>query len=597
MARFSIERYLNIRSAYRPSFSPDGRRLAFISNITGIPQVWQVSPQGGWPEQLTFFAERVSGAVYSPTENKIIFGMDYGGNERQQLWLITDHGKEVTCLTNHPDSIHRFGGWNSSGSKIAFASNRRNPAVFDIYIQELTSSKAQMVYQGNGSLSIAAWSHDDRFLVISQAYGSMNNDLFLLDLETRETQLLTDHHGDAIFSRVTWCPNSNGFYLITDLDREFRALAYYDCETRQLEFVRTPNWDVEDLAIAPDGRLLAYTVNVEGYSKLHIIDLSDNSELNLSDLPYGVISSMTWSPNEHVLAFTLSGARHNPNVWVYNVATQQATQVTKASTAGIPAQSFREPKLIHYRTFDRREIPAFFYLPANVHRDGSLPVIVYVHGGPESQARPSFNGVIQYFLHRGYAVLATNVRGSTGYGKAYSHLDDVDKRMDSVADLKYAVEWLKKSGYAHPEKIAVMGGSYGGFMVLAALTTYPELWAAGVDIVGIANFVTFLNNTGPWRRKLREAEYGNPEKDRPLLENISPINHVKNIKAPLMVIHGANDPRVPISEAEQIVASIRRREGIVEYLRFDDEGHGIIKLPNRITAYRAIADFLDRYVK
>jgi dipeptidyl aminopeptidase/acylaminoacyl peptidase len=253
--------------------------------------------------------------------------------------------------------------------------------------------------------------------------------------------------------------------------------------------------------------------------------------------------------------------------------------------------------LVHYPTFDGRDIPAFFSLPNTDTGSGETPVIVDIHGGPESQRRPSFNSVKQYLLANGYAVFEPNVRGSSGYGKSYAALDDVEKRMDSVADIKAAVEWLHDHPAVDPDRIVAMGGSYGGFMVLAAMTEYPELWAAGVDIVGIANFVTFLENTGDWRRELREAEYGSLAADREFLESISPINRVEAISSPLFVLHGANDPRVPVDEAEQIVDRAREQGVPVEKLVFEDEGHGITKLENRIEAYQEIVDFLETHVE
>src|SRR5260370_22633995 len=258
---------------------------------------------------------------------------------------------------------------------------------------------------------------------------------------------------------------------------------------------------------------------------------------------------------------------------------------------GIPRESVVEPSLVDYLTFDGREIPAFLYVPQDRQPRG-LPVVISVHGGPEGQCRPFFNAVIQYLAARGYAVLEPNVRGRNGYGYEYQSLDDVRLRMTSVADLQYAVYWLRESGIADPRRIAIMGGSYGGFMVLSAITTSPDLWAAAVDIVGIANFVTFLENTHPWRRKLRESEYGSLENDREFLEESSPIRHVDQIVAPLFVIHGANDPRVPVGEAEQIVAALRQRQVPVEYLCFEDEGHGLVKRVNRLVAYPAVVRFL-----
>jgi dipeptidyl aminopeptidase/acylaminoacyl peptidase len=308
-------------------------------------------------------------------------------------------------------------------------------------------------------------------------------------------------------------------------------------------------------------------------------------------MPQGILGGFEFSPDENELAFTLTGPDRNPDVWVVGLPDGDLRRLTRSSTAGIPLRTFRRPEVVRYRTFDGRVIPALFYEPEASPENA--PVVVNVHGGPESQSRPLFAPVTQYLLGRGYAVFAPNVRGSTGYGKAYTHLDDVYLRMDSVRDLACAARWLRGRGH---QRVAVMGGSYGGFMVLAALTEYPESWAAGVDIVGIANLVTFLENTGSYRRALREPEYGSLERDRPFLESISPIHKAEKIAAPLMVVHGKNDPRVPVGEAEQIVEKVRKNGGAVEYLLYEDEGHGLAKLKNRLDAYPKIVAFLDEYL-
>jgi dipeptidyl aminopeptidase/acylaminoacyl peptidase len=322
----------------------------------------------------------------------------------------------------------------------------------------------------------------------------------------------------------------------------------------------------------------------------------DGAVIPLEGLPTGVCELSAFSVDGLQAAITVNGPRHNPDVWVADLARGKARQLTRSIQAGVPQASFVEPELLRYPSFDGLAIAGFLYRPLMAQPGDKLRVLFIVHGGPESQTQASFGPLTQYFVNRGYAVFAPNVRGSTGYGKRFSHLDDVDKRMDAVADLAYGARYLIEHGIADPQRVAVYGGSYGGFMVLAALTQYPELWAAGIDVVGIANFITFLQNTGPWRRDLRIAEYGHPDTDRDLLQQISPIKHVHRIKAPLMVIHGANDPRVPVSEAEQIVAALRARDVPVVYRRYEDEGHGLSKLANRLDAYVKMADFLDQYL-
>jgi dipeptidyl aminopeptidase/acylaminoacyl peptidase len=347
--------------------------------------------------------------------------------------------------------------------------------------------------------------------------------------------------------------------------------------------------------------MIAYTINRDGFSELYVRSLGSDGRPGAKSEPVrlpgkGLVGVLNFSKDNSRLVFTFNGARYNSDVWLYDVKGRTLSQVTRSSRTGIPQSSFVEPELIRFKSYDGREVPAWYYRP-QAGAGAKLPVIVSVHGGPEAQETPGFSSIYQYFLSRGYAVLAPNVRGSTGYGKTYAHLDDVRKREDSVKDLAAAVEWLKSAGEADPRRIAVMGGSYGGYMTLAAITLYPELWAAAVDTVGIANFESFLKNTSGYRRKLREVEYGTLDRDLDFLKTISPLYKVDRIKAPLMVIHGRNDPRVPYTEAEQIVKALRERNAPVEYKLFDDEGHGVAKLSNRLIVYPLVADFLDRYMK
>ncbi|MDS0281197.1 S9 family peptidase [Haloarcula onubensis] len=596
---YDLERYLNVRSAYGASVGPDGR-LAFLLNTTGVGQVWTLDEPGAWPEQRTFYDEPVGFVSYSPTRPELVFGMDEGGNERTQLYRLDDDG-HITELTAMPDAKHRWGGWGPEGDRFAFASNRRDEAVFDVYVQprDGTGDDAELVYEGDGWFTVSGFSPDGDKLAIGEAHSSFDQDVYVLDIESGERTHLTPHDGDVRYSSVSWGPDGDALYLVTDTDSDTLELARLSLDGA-IETVRDGGeWNIDGVAIDQDSGRLAYSRNVEGYNEITVGAFdgpTDIDEFPTPDLPGGLAGGVTWGPEADRFAVSVTGRTVNTNVFVVETATGEAEQWTHAATAGIPRETFVEPEVVRFASFDGREIPALFSLPPGADGDGDTPVIVDIHGGPESQRRPSFAGLTQYFLSRGYAVLEPNVRGSTGYGKAYTHLDDVEKRMDSVKDLRAGVDWLHDHPAVDPDRVVAMGGSYGGFMVLAALTEYPDLWAAGVDVVGIANFVTFLENTGEWRRELREAEYGSLAEDREFLESISPIHSADRIAAPLFVLHGANDPRVPVGEAEQIAAEVESHGVPVEMTIFDDEGHGISKRENRIDAYTRVVDFLDEHV-
>ncbi|WP_336361134.1 S9 family peptidase [Haladaptatus sp. ZSTT2] len=595
---YDVERYLNIRSAGSASFGPHGE-LAFLMDTTGTSQIWSLHEPGRWPEQRTFYDERITFASWSPENPELIFGMDEGGNEREQLFRLDSDGL-VTALTDTPEAKHWWGGWSHDGERFAFSSNRREGSVFDIYVQgrDETGAAAELVYEGDGWLTVGGWSPDDTRLIVSEAHSSFDQDVYVLDVETGELTHVTPHEGHVRYGSVQWGPDGESLYLVTDRDSDLLWLARLPLDTLELEpVVEDPAWNVAGAAIDEDTGRIIYARNVEGYTSLTVGDLTAPTEIEEYPepaLPRGVQGGISFNDDASAFSVTVTGSSENANVYVVDVETGDAERWTNASTAGIQKDTFREPEVIRYESFDGREIPAFFTLPQDA-RAGATPVVVDIHGGPESQRRPSFNPVKQYLVNRGYAIFEPNVRGSTGYGKAYTRLDDVEKRMDSVADIKAAVEWLHAHPSVDPDRIAVMGGSYGGFMALAALTEYPDLWAAGIDIVGIANFITFLQNTGDWRRKLREAEYGSLTDDREFLESISPINNIDAISAPLLVLHGKNDPRVPVGEAEQIAAEASKHVPVEKHI-FDDEGHGFSKIENRVTAYTTVADFLDTYV-
>ncbi|GAB3019818.1 S9 family peptidase [Natronobiforma cellulositropha] len=599
---YDIERYLNVRSAYGASFGPDGEHLSFLMTTTGVPQVWTLTEARGWPVQRTFYDERITFASWSPTRPELIFGMDEGGNERAQLFRLERDTGVIENLTATPEAKHRWGGFSHDGERFAFTSNRRDESVFDVYVQDrdAVGEAATLVCEGDGWLTVSDWHPDDSHLLVSQAYSNFDQDLYELSLETGELRHLTPHDGDVRYGSASYAPDGAGVYLVTDRDGDTLSLAYLDGETLALETVADgAGWNVDGIALDHESGRFVYSRNVEGYTELTVGAFDDEEPTAFEtfptpDLPGGVSGGVSFSPDAERVALSTTGDAINANVFVVEVETGAAEQWTAAPTAGIPPETFRESALVHVES-DGLEVPGFLSLPEETG-DGGAPVIVDIHGGPESQRRPSFSAAKQYFLDRGYAYFEPNVRGSSGYGSEYASLDDVELRMDSVADIEACAAFLAEHPAVDPDRLVAMGGSYGGFMVLAALTEYPERWAAGVDIVGIANFVTFLENTGEWRRALREAEYGSLDEDRAFLESISPINNVERIAAPLFVLHGANDPRVPVGEAEQIAERAAEQGVPVRKLIFEDEGHGFSKLENRIEAYSAIADFLDEHV-
>ncbi|MFD1587006.1 S9 family peptidase [Halorientalis brevis] len=595
-----LERYLNIRSAYGASVGPVGT-LAFLMDTTGTPQIWTLDEPGAWPEQRTFDDERVTFCSWSPERRELAFGMDEGGDEFTQLFRLDADDGTIHPLTDVPDAIHYWGGWSHDGEQFAFAANRRDESVFDVYVQDRDEcgDEADLIYEGDGWLAVAGWSPDDDRLIVSEHHSSFDKDLYVLDVKSGERTHITPHDGDVRYNSPSWGPDGDAVYCCTDRDTDTLYLGRIDLDSHEIETVESGDeWNVDGIALDDETGRFAYSRNVDGYTELTIGELTGPTEYETRptpDLPDGTAGGVSFDPDAETFALSASSRTTNTNVHVVDFETGETTRWTRASTAGIPPSSFRGPELVHVESFDGREIPAYFTLPADAPA-GETPVIVDVHGGPESQRRPSFSGLTQYLLSRGYAVFEPNVRGSTGYGKAYTHLDDVRQRMDSVKDLKAGVDWLHDHPRVDPDRIVAKGGSYGGFMVLAALTEYPDLWAAGVDVVGIANFVTFLENTGAWRREHREAEYGSLEDDREFLESISPLTHADEIEAPLFVLHGANDPRVPVGEAEQIAEEVEAQGIPVEKLIFEDEGHGISKRENQIDAYTAVVDFLDEHV-
>ncbi|MDH2901824.1 MAG: S9 family peptidase [archaeon] len=602
-----LKRYLNIRSVSSPKFASDGKHLIFLANMTGVPQIWMTEAE---PDVLNRSMEllsvdseeRVGFVECALSKDLIVYGVDTGGNERYQINVIENKGKHFKRITNNPKVIHEFGSFSRDEHKLSYSSNFRDQTFFDVYIQDLESdtNAGELVYQSNETNVPIEWSPDQASLLFRTIYAPFNHDLFLLELSSLKARRILEHKGDAVFDYATFSKDGRFVFCISNVEREFSELVKIGVNDERLDSIHSEGAsEIELLRQSPDGKLLAFAVNSGGFSKIRILksDSAADGEPKEVKLPIdSVVLDLAWSVDSSKLTFTLTSSILNTNVWIYDIEKDLLAQITKISTSGIDESSFLPSQIWKYKSFDGLEISSFLFLPKDQREN--YPLLVLLHGGPESQFRPTFNPLIQYFLHLGFAVGVPNFRGSTGYGRTFTHLDDVRNRMNTVKDVESFIVNLRGrsdlQGKIDFGKIAAWGGSYGGFMVLACLYANPDLWAAGVDIVGIANFVTFLRNTGPWRRKLRIAEYGDPDKDNEFLSSISPVTNAEKIRAPLFVIHGANDPRVPLEEAEQITSTLERLGRRVHLMKFDAEGHGLHKIKDRIEGYsQALAFLLD----
>ncbi|USZ69979.1 S9 family peptidase (plasmid) [Halorussus salilacus] len=602
-----VRPYLTARRTVSPTLSPDGR-LAFLADTTGTTQVWTADVPGAWPRQRTFYDERVSFVSWSPDGDALAFGKDAGADEHDQLFALDPETGRVSRLTDRPDAIHAWGGWSPSGDRIAFAANRRDESVFDAYVMDVEDegSEAELVCEGDreGMLSIEGWSPSGDRLLVREPNASSDDDLFAVDIDSGERRHLTPHEGHVRYRQPTFGPDGDAVYCASDANADAKEVVRIGLDTLETEtVVESEAWSVDHFALdAATGRL-ALSRNVDGYSELRVGRLAAPAEAATApvDVPEGVVHGLAVGPEGERIAAAVSAPDLNHSVFVVDPTdadgggSLRAERWTRPSPGGVALDAYDTPELVRYETFDEREIPAYFTLPENPE-PGETPVVVDIHGGPHHQRRPWFRPIRQYFLDSGYAVFEPNVRGSSGYGREYAALDDVEKRMDSVRDIAAAVDWLRERPEVDPDGIVAYGRSYGGFMVLAAITQFPDRWAAAVDFVGIGNWVTFLENTGDWRRSHREAEYGSLAEDRDLLESISPIHSVEAVECPLFVQHGANDPRVPVEEAEQIAEEVAAQGVPVEKLIFEDEGHHTTKLENRIEQFERIAAFLDEHV-
>lgn len=594
----AIASFLGIRSVKSPAISPDEEWLAYLSDASDFNQLWIRPLAGGEPRQLTDMPEPVGAFAFSPKSRDILFTADCGGDERHQLWLLPDASGPPVALTNAPSVVHLWGAWAPDGQRIAYVSNGRSARDMDIYVMDVSTRSASRVYQGDGMREVVAFFPDGQSLLVRESLRSGNDqDMFRLDIATGRLTPLMPHDGKARYLATRLFKDGSGGLAVCDQGSDFMGIRAFPAEGGKTTGVlEIAGCNIEALALSPDQQRIAFLVNEEGWSRIGLCDRDGGSVRMFEGHPPGVITSIAFVPDGSSVVFPLESAVIPPGLWRLHLEDGRFEPLVATEGEGADMASFVEPVVERFESFDGRKVPAFVYQPASPPPEGGYPVLFIVHGGPEMQWRPDFRADVQFLLSQGVMVVAPNVRGSTGYGRIWHELDDREKRMDSVADLRAIRLAIGARSDVNEKRIGVFGRSYGGFMVLSALTEDPDLWAVGVDFYGVGNFLTHLLATGPWGRQQRAAEYGEPAVMREALERFSPINRIDRMKAPLLIVHANRDPRVPIGESENIYSCLSGRGHDCEYLRIDHEGHGFARFENRLKVFSTFARFLEKHL-
>jgi dipeptidyl aminopeptidase/acylaminoacyl peptidase len=581
-----------------PSFSPDGKNLAVVCDMSGSPQIWTVPEEGGWPTLVTAFDDPVSGVSWSPNSDWLAFSIAPGGGMNSQLYVAKPDGSSVKRLTAGGKDNNWLGNWTLDGSRLTMASNQRSAETMDAYLVDPVGGTLDLVAELKGTGGIEGLSRDNRYVVISRLASRGDNNLYLIDRKTGAEQLLTPHTGPGEFSGAT-SPDGKTVYLVTNKDRDLTAFGRVpmDAEGKPgpIEVIASrDDAELEYFVMDDQGTQAALIWNNAGRNQLALIDLSSGKSTDISGLPAELIGSASFSRDGKKLALVLSGSATNPDVWVMDMTRHQFTQVTHSPHAGVSFADLVKPELVNFKSFDGLQLSGWLYRPKNQTGPGAY--VISFHGGPEGQELPAFRNDYQALLLAGIGVFAPNVRGSSGFGKKFVNLDNGPLRVNAVKDIKTCVDYLVNNHIADPKRIGITGGSYGGYMTMAGLTEYPDSFAAGADLFGIVNFKTFFEHTEPWMAAISTVEYGDPKTQGKMLDQLSPIYKLDRITAPTMVLHGANDTNVPVIEAEQIVSTLKKRGVPVEYVLFPDEGHGWRKVNNRIRSTVEITQFFSKYL-
>jgi dipeptidyl aminopeptidase/acylaminoacyl peptidase len=600
----SLERLYMTRQVGNTAWSPDGKSIVFVSNITGRNNLWVVPAEGGWPTQLTVSDQRQTHPAWSPDGKWIAYQSDYDGDEQWDIFFVSPKTGQVVNVTKTREVSEENPTWSPNGRYLAYEVKPKDSPSPEIDVFDTVLREVKHVTSGTAADKLNSnpiWSKDGKFIVYTQeeAKGT-NSNIFVAEVATGKSTLLTPHEGEKLYFANDLSPDGKTVLLTSNAGNGVDNVGLLDVATKKIKWLTEGEWEVQGGYFSPNGKSVTWRANVEGNTDLYIHDFVSGKTTKLA-LPKGLNSlggaESAFSHDGSRLLYYHNGASAPNDVWVYHLASGKSTQVTHSLMAGVPASHFVEPFLVHYPSRDGKwTISAFVYVPRNMQRNGQNAAIVYIHGGPTSQSVNSFNRFIQHIVNQGYMVIAPSYRGSTGYGKDFQQANLFDMGGGDLQDVIAAADFVKATGYLDPKKVIAMGGSYGGYLTMMAVTKAPDVWAAGVPIVPFVNWFTEIANEDPVLQQSDRATMGDPEKNPDLFRDRSPIFFVDQIKAPLLLLAGGHDPRCPKEETVQVVDAVKKHGGVAEYKIYENEGHGFAKVENQIDAYKRVTDFLKAKV-
>lgn len=592
------------RTTFGPAWSPDGREIAFTTNLSGRLNLWKVSASGGWPIQLLQSDDRQFDPVWSPDGKWIVFEQDFGGGEIFDLFAVSSDGGELTNLTNTPDISEQNAKWSPDGSTLAISYRPKTSSTVDIALLDWKSKKVHKLTDEqtkNREWYAVTWTKDGKYIYADRSNaGGTDSDVYRIEVATGKAENLTPHQGDILYRVSSVSPDGRAVLITSNEKGGYQNVALLDPATKQRTWVTDMKWEAQSGEFSPDGKTFTYTVNADGRTEIYLVDRQSGHAVKLpapEGLTYPTGNPVPFSPNGDRLLVSHQSSTEPADLWVYDMATQKSRQLTFSAVASLNPSRLPSSQLVHYKTFDGKTISAFLWMPFNLKRDGSNPGIVLPHGGPTGQTVDSFNKTAAALASRGYVCIAPNVRGSTGYGMEFQRANYKDLGGGDLQDEVYAAHFLAATGYVDAHKIGITGGSYGGYMAMIAIGRTPDEWAAAVELFGITDWLTEQEHEEPTLQQYDQSILGDPVKDRKSYEDASPIKYFQNAKAPLLILQGTNDIRDPKEEAEQAEIILKKYGKTVDAHYYPDEGHGFAKRENQIDATQRTVDWFDRYLK